>query len=239
MRCSLRSITSFASAAFLLATTATLWAASPEEHARSAIVDVVQHRLGATAEVDVESLQLRVAADPGANVTATPDPGGMLGRAMRFTLFAPAGPAENQHRSRIGYAQAVVHVSLEHATAVRRITGGSILGPDDVVVQKGDIGTVRLERLPTLDEVVGARARRALEPGTPIVARMLAIPPLVKSGESVVTTARIGSIEARGRAIAAQRGQLGDVIRLVNPDSGRHLRGRVVARGHVEVIHEP
>lgn len=238
MRCSLRSTTSFGSAVLLLAGPA-LSAEGPEDHARTAIVEAVQHRVGSAARVDVESLELRVATDPGADVTATPDPRGVLGRAMRFILFEPAGLPSSGRRSRIGYAQAVVHVSLEHTTAVRRITGGSIVGPDDVVVTNGDIGAARLERLPTLSEVVGARARRALEPGAPIVGRMLTIPPLVTSGESVVTTARIGSIEARGRAIAAQRGQLGDIIRLVNPESGRRLRGRVVARGHVEVIHEP
>ena len=55
---------------------------------------------------------------------------------------------------------------------------------------------------------------------------------------SVVVRARVGGIEAEGRAIASQNGVAGDVIRLVNPDSRRTLQGRIVGAGEVEVIHE-
>jgi flagella basal body P-ring formation protein FlgA len=220
---------------------AALWAVGPEtfdDSARSAIIDAVRSRIGRTAEVEIESLKLRVAVEPETGVTATPDPAGRLGRRMQFILFAPDDDGPEGRRRRIGYAEAVVRVTVEHAVAVQRIRGGTVVGPDDVVATTADVGTVPLVRLPSASEVVGARARRALEPGVPITARMLTIPPLVKSGQTVVTVARIGTIEARGRATAAQRGFLGDVIRLVNKDTGRRLRGRVIARGRVEVIYE-
>jgi len=241
MKCLRRSTTSFASLAVLLMSSAG-WAASPElasDLVTAAIVDAVQARLGEAAEVRVESLLLRVASAPTARVSARPDPAARLGRAMRFVLYEPSTGTARTRRSRIGYAEAVVRVSQEYVTVVRRVPGGTVLSEQDVIVLTGDVGDGRIERLSLLAEAIGARTRRALEPGTPIVARALAIPPLVTSGETVVTIARIGSIEARGRAIAAQRGQLDDVIRLTNPESRRRLHGRVVAKGQVEVIHAP
>ncbi len=218
------------------------WADPPDAvsgPAHEAIVEAVRARIGESAEVHIDSLLLRVTHDLDRRVIATAPPGATLGRATRFLLFEPADDASRRRRTRVGYAEAVVRVSHTYTTVVRRVRGGSILAETDVAVEVGDIGRVRLERLPQLVEVVGARTRRAVEPGEPITASALTIPPLVRSGESVVTLARIGSIEARGRATASQRGSLGDLIRLVNPESGRRLRGRVVARGQVEVIHEP
>ena len=61
---------------------------------------------------------------------------------------------------------------------------------------------------------------------------------LVKSGDEVQTVVRIGALEARGSAIAAQSGTLGEEIRVVNADSKRALKARVTGEGEVEVIHE-
>jgi flagella basal body P-ring formation protein FlgA len=53
----------------------------------------------------------------------------------------------------------------------------------------------------------------------------------------VVTVARIGALEIRGRAIAAQSGSLGETVIVVNPESRKRLRGRIVADATVEVMH--
>jgi flagella basal body P-ring formation protein FlgA len=53
----------------------------------------------------------------------------------------------------------------------------------------------------------------------------------------VVTVAREGGLEVRGRAVAAQSGELGRTVIVVNPDSRKRLYGRVVAEGVVEVRH--
>jgi flagella basal body P-ring formation protein FlgA len=62
--------------------------------------------------------------------------------------------------------------------------------------------------------------------------------PLVQSGDEVTVRARVGGVEAQGRAIAAQAGGHGAVIQVVNPETRRMLKGRIVARGEVEVMHE-
>jgi flagella basal body P-ring formation protein FlgA len=49
--------------------------------------------------------------------------------------------------------------------------------------------------------------------------------------------ARVGGLEVRGRAIAFQSGSAGDTVIVVNPDSRKRLRGRVIGPALVEVLH--
>ncbi len=61
-------------------------------------------------------------------------------------------------------------------------------------------------------------------------------PTLVRAGDRVRATARVGGVEAVVIAIAAQNGVAQQIIRVVNPDSRRAIRVRVVAAGEVEVV---
>ena len=59
---------------------------------------------------------------------------------------------------------------------------------------------------------------------------------LVKAGDKVRATVRVGGVEAVVVAIAEQSGVADQIIRVVNPDSRRAIRVRVVAAGEVEVV---
>jgi len=61
-------------------------------------------------------------------------------------------------------------------------------------------------------------------------------PTLVRAGDRVRAVARVGGVEAVVIAIAEQSGSAQQVIRVVNPDSRRAIRARVVAPGEVEVV---
>ena len=61
-------------------------------------------------------------------------------------------------------------------------------------------------------------------------------PTLVRAGDRVRATARVGNVEAVVIAIAEQSGVAQQIIRVVNPDSRRAIRVRVVAVGEVEVV---
>jgi flagella basal body P-ring formation protein FlgA len=63
------------------------------------------------------------------------------------------------------------------------------------------------------------------------------MPPAVRSGEVVQLRVTSGSLQISAEGVAAQDGEIGDVIRIVNPSSGRTLRGRVVGPRVVEVQH--
>lgn len=60
--------------------------------------------------------------------------------------------------------------------------------------------------------------------------------PVIRAGDRVRVIARIGGLEAVLVGIAEQSGRPQQIIRVVNPDSRRAIKGRVVRAGEVEVI---
>jgi flagella basal body P-ring formation protein FlgA len=108
-------------------------------------------------------------------------------------------------------------------------------GALDVVEQ--DTPGALIEPLPQMYEIEGAVAARDLAPGEIVTHRSARVPFAVRSGDAVVVRVVAGAVEARGTAKAQQSGRVGDVIRVVNADSRRGLRARIVGRGEVEVVH--
>jgi flagella basal body P-ring formation protein FlgA len=60
--------------------------------------------------------------------------------------------------------------------------------------------------------------------------------PVVRAGDRVVATVRGLGLEVSVLAVAEQNGLPDQIIRIVNPDSRRAVRARVVAKGEVEVL---
>jgi len=58
----------------------------------------------------------------------------------------------------------------------------------------------------------------------------------VRSGDSVDVTVRIGVVTVTGTAIASGSGQVGDVIRVIQPHGSRLLTARIVGTGAVEIV---
>ena len=246
MRCSSRSIASFSSARVWLAV---LMVAAPVCEAvaavpadgrtalqvERAIVEAVRGRLGETADVAVTMGQVRLIDGEFAALEARPAPGARLGRPTRFTLY------ENDTNlpgaaTRIGYAVAEIRVVIGHVRTARPVGRGTVLAADDLVAFAGDIGSVLMRPLPTHPDLVGAMASRDLRAGDLITSPVVTLPQLVRARESVAVTVQVGAVIVSGRATAKGSGRLGDVISLVNEQSGRRLRGRVVALGEVEVV---
>ena len=249
MRCSSRSIASFSNvavrqvwfAAMMVAVSpvgAAVSAAADGDTARRvelAIAEAVRGRIGETAEVSVTIGQVQLIDGDFTDLEARPAPGARLGRPTRFTLYQR--PVDRSGvAQRIGYAVAEIHVAVEHMRAVRPISRGTVLAADDLVAIEGDIGAVVMRPLPTHSDLVGAMASRNLRSGDLITTTVIALPRLVRARESVVVTVRVGSVTVSGHATAKESGERGDVIALVNEESGRRLLGRVVALGEVEVV---
>lgn len=196
---------------------------------RDAIARAVAARFGLGATVMVDDLRVRFAPTRGAGrIVARVEPGARVGGAVRVTLQWTNG----RHA---GEADAVVHVEAEHGRAKRDLERGTVLAAGDFEVVRGDVGRSVLRPCPT--DLVGARLLRSLSAGDLVGPVAVAVAPLVRSGDPVVTRVRVPGIEVSGKAVASQSGELGDIIRVVNPESGRALRARVTGRGEVEVIH--
>jgi flagellar basal body P-ring formation protein FlgA len=125
-----------------------------------------------------------------------------------------------------------------HLRARRALAHRAVLEPADLERVTADVGRMPLEALPDERLLTGARVARPIAEGKPVLASMVTSTQLVKSGDEVQTVVRIGALEARGSAVAAQSGVLGDEIRVVNVESKRALKARVTGEGEVEVIHE-
>lgn len=192
-----------------------------EDAVRRAVVD----RMGA---VDVDVVAIDMPVPDGARFrSARPDPAARLGRAMRFTLVPEAGPMR--------FATVTLRVAGEHVVAERDLGRGETVAEGDVTVVRGELIDTPLRRLPTGDQVLGSRVLR------PIAARSIVLPGsvvvrrAVEPGDRVTAVAASGPIQVSATLTAADGGQPGDVIRVINTDTRKTLRGRIVKEGLVEV----
>jgi flagellar basal body P-ring formation protein FlgA len=204
--------------------------------ARAAIVEAVRERLGVSAEVSIDRLWLPNLRATASSLTAIAEPGARLGRAITFRLMAPADAATAGPAVRLGSAVASLTVRVRHARLVTALRPGVVVGAAETAENDDVVSGVRLHRLPLPAEVAGARVRQTLAVGTVIEEWMLEREPLVRSGEVVGVRTVVDGVEARTMVKAVERGAIGDVIRLVNVQSGRSLKGRVIAKGEVEVV---
>jgi flagella basal body P-ring formation protein FlgA len=204
---------------------------------RDAIVAAVKARMGKDAAVTVGDMRVRgldtIDGMAIARMVAVPDAGSRVGGFVRFLLFEDA-----KHERRAGSVDAEVHVTAPHLRARRALAHRTTLDPADFERVTADVGRMPIEALPDERVLAGARVSRPIAEGRAILASMVASTQLVKSGDEVQTVVRIGALEARGSAVAAQSGALGDEIRVVNVESKRALKARVTGEGEVQVIHE-
>ncbi len=219
-----------AAVAVLIATIAAVNVRS-EDHAREAIAAAVRDRMGAGAEVTIDELTVDGAIE--GPVLATPEPGSRLDRAMRFMLRPVANPRGRSH-----WATAVVRVAVMQAHANRHLDRGVEISASDLTASSHVITTGVLRALPTVEAAANARSLRPLVEGACITASAVAALPAVRGGHDVVAITRIGEVEARATVTAAENGDAGAVIRVVNRQTQRPLKARVLSKGIVEIVHD-
>jgi flagella basal body P-ring formation protein FlgA len=215
----------------------TVWAcdaaASDDRAVEEAIVQAVRLRMGPAVAVEVSGLRVSGEIEGVRGLQASPDAGARVGGPMRFGLYVRR---PGVRAARIGRAEASVTVRALHPRASRDIARGTVLSAADVEMVIDSVGRLPLKPVPPV--VPGMKALRNIPQGEVLRAKMFTGMALVKAGDEVVTRVSVGGVEATGRAIAAQQGQLGRVIKVVNPDSGKRLRGRVIGEREIEVLHE-
>jgi flagella basal body P-ring formation protein FlgA len=198
---------------------------SGESAVRHAVVEAVKARMGQDADVRIEDLDFKTTPPPdGATLAANPEPGARLGRQNRFSLQWQPAPGVVRPPSTGGYAIAKVFVTADHVRATRPIARGETCADGDLVTGRGDVGAILLQRLPDLAGVAGARAIRPL------------LPDGVVTATAVQVRAAVGGVTVHGQAVAQQSGTEGAIIRVMNRESRRSLKARVVGPGKVEVV---
>jgi flagella basal body P-ring formation protein FlgA len=199
-----------------------------------AMADAVRQRLGAGARVDVADVTT-VAHLPAGRLEAVPDPDGRIGGRVGFSLVAARVSGGRVRAVRIGRASATVRVWLEQVRVRRFVARGMDVTAEDVGLVRDELAAIPLRRLPTLVEVVGARALRDLPPGDCVTSGSIVLQPVVRTGDQVLATATGQDFQVTAAMVAVQSGAAGAVIRVVNRGSRRTLRARIVSKGVVDI----
>lgn len=198
------------------------------EAVEALIRQAVAERLGAPAEVDVIALGLP--DEPVAFREARPDPIARLGKPVRFALVGPDG--------RSVYVMAELRVVTDHVVVRQAVGRGHIVGAADVEAVRQELVGTPLRPLPTAAEVSGARALRPLEAGQIVQTGFVVVPRPVEAGDRVTVVAIAGAVRVTASFIAADGGEIGDVVRVSNPETRRVIKGRIVGKGRIEVMYE-
>lgn len=195
---------------------------TPQEAIRAAVVA----RLGVPVLATVASVTTRVESEPG--LVALPDAAARLGQPARFFLSV--------NGARRGLAIATVTVTASYAKAARAIARDEAIDGEAVLMIEGPLPALPIRPLLAASALPGLKARRDIAAGEALTDAVLRVPPVVKSGDAVDATVRIGRIAVTGTGTASGSGQVGDLIRIMQPHSSRLLNARIVGPGAVEIV---
>jgi flagella basal body P-ring formation protein FlgA len=207
-------------------------AGEPGAQIAAAIEQAVRAKMGTDVTVRITELSgVRMLAG-AQGIAAQAPPTAKIGAPVRFMLSERLGNA----RARTGEATATFTVVANAVRTVREVTRGSKVEAGDVMVQPTDLAGQPLAPLPSLEDAIGARARRDIGIDVVVTRADIAAEPLVRAGDIVRAHVRVGSAEVTGQLVAAEPGAREDVIRVVNPETRHTTRARIVSSGEVEVL---
>jgi flagella basal body P-ring formation protein FlgA len=200
--------------------------------ALAAVEASVRTRLGGAVAVSVEGIAMRLSAASGPLV-AIPDPSARVGRVSRFVI---AEQERGGRTRRVGEVSARIEARGPVLHAVHPLSTGQVVEASDVAVDDTELNDVPLRRLASAEAVIGGRVRRAVAQGAMVTSLDVAPVPLVRAGSRVTVHVSIDTITVTGEMIAAGSGGLGDIVRVVNPETRKAQRARIVAPAEVEMV---
>ncbi len=173
-----------------------------------------------------------VDADPGAV-----DPIHLAGlrwsrRTGRFSAAIDVEQGSKKQRIRlIGTAQEMITI----ATLSRSYSRDEVISRDDIVLERVARGQAGARVVLTADEIAGKAARRNQRARQPLNPDDFMVPMLVRRGETVTIFFEIPGLTLTARGKALESGIEGDMVNVVNSQSRRIVRARIVGRGKVTV----
>ncbi|MCE3002966.1 MAG: flagellar basal body P-ring formation protein FlgA [Xanthomonadaceae bacterium] len=181
-----------------------------------------------------------VAAGPGATVSASVDERLRLPRCSEPLVALPqsAGTVEVACPAAAGWKLYVpVRISRSGAVLVltRPVGAGMPIPTDALALETRDLARLAGGALADPSLAAGRLARRALPAGHALSAADIALPPVVRRGQSVTLVARAGGLEVRSSGRALADAAPGDPVSVENPSSRRVVTGIAQAGGEVWV----
>lgn len=133
------------------------------------------------------------------------------------------------------YVPAQVQVFDRVVVSARPLSRGSVLAAGDVELTDMEVTHLAGGYLGAPDQAIGKMLRRNVQLGAVLGPGLLELPKLIQRGERVQIIARTGGMEVRMEGEALEDGAEGQVIRVRNRSSKRHVEARVAAPGTVEI----
>jgi flagella basal body P-ring formation protein FlgA len=207
------------------------------------------------AGADLPTWAEQMAVDPAIEILdRLPELVGMAALDARYLVDWTAAPAPAGTVEQLRYDRASRTVSgiVRAADGDHPLAGQVLLllpvpAPAQPIAQgatiaEADLATIEIDLLaarPGLalaaEGIVDRRARRALAPGKPILARDLETVPAVRAREIVTVTATSGPVTVRTKGRALDKGAVGDTVRVQNMESRKVITGVIVEPGQVAV----
>ena len=211
-------------------------AAVPDEAVvRTAIEAAIRARLGAAAVIEFDTVQVSWIRE-AASVEATPDVGARFGAPLRFTLRTTEPGAAGPRVVVAGSAVVQGRVRMPHVHARQTLTPGTVLTEADLHPVTHDLSALPLKALPDASSLVGGRVLRLVAADACIDGTAVASLHAVRSGQSVTAISRFAGGEVSATVVASEHGDPGRVIQVVNPQTRRALKARVLSAGVVEIL---
>lgn len=122
------------------------------------------------------------------------------------------------------------------ASTTRAIPIGKIITEQDLVLTLRPSKQITAAPIRDLSEAIGMETLKNLPPSQIILKADLQVAKLVMQDESVTLVVKKGNLMITSRMRALEDGKLGDVISLLNEESGKVIKATVIARSRVKPL---
>jgi len=126
-----------------------------------------------------------------------------------------------------------IQVFSEVLVATTGISRGDILSPENISLEKREIKNSGDNIFTDPAQIEGRVASVNISRGTVITEKLTESPLMVRNGDLVTIIAVAGQVEVRAMGKSKQNGRFGDIIDVVNTDSGKRLKATVIETGTV------
>lgn len=126
------------------------------------------------------------------------------------------------------WVTATISVESPVVIAKQAIHRRQIITEDMIDVVAADLAKLPSNALTDMEEVVGKRALRVINPSEVLRTDLIDLPPLVKRNDIVTIVAETGALRVMTKGEVRESGRRGDRIRVMNLDSKKEVFARVV-----------
>jgi flagella basal body P-ring formation protein FlgA len=123
-----------------------------------------------------------------------------------------------------------IEAAISAVVAKENIIRNQVITPDLVTHKMMGGAALGAKPLTDLDAVIGFEATRTIQAGSMLNASDLRAADLVREGENVTLTIKKGALSITVDTLATEDAKMAEQVILINPESGREIRGIVTGR---------